>query len=247
MKLTSLFSPELFIIISLIFLFPGTSINCQDLKRGDPVIITLPAPELTGTISIEETLHKRRSVRSYSDSSVSLKEISQLLWAAYGITRPNTLYKSLRGGNRTVPSAGALYPLEIYICCGNVKDLADGIYWYRSDVHKLIRVVAGDQRGPLCAATVGQKHFKKAAAAIIIAADFKRTESKYGKRGTERYVYMEAGHSAQNIYLQGVALNIGVCVVGAFIDKRVINLIDMKEEKPLYIIPLGKTKGEKGK
>ncbi len=247
MKLTNLFSSTLFIITTLIFLFPGSYVEGQDLKRREPVIVNLPKPDLSGSISLEEALSKRRSTRAYSEIPITLRDISQILWAAYGITKPNTIYKSLRGGYRTVPSAGALYPLEFYICCGNVDGLADGIYWYRSNGHKLIRVISGDQRGSLCAATVGQKHFKNAAAIIVIAADFQRTESKYGNRGRDRYVYMEAGHSAQNIYLQGVALKIGVCVVGAFNDKRVINLLEMKEEKPLYIIPLGKIIDSKGK
>lgn len=232
------------IMCLLIIFFSGINQNCQDLNRREPLIIDLPSPSFQSEISIEEAIKLRSSVRTFSDSSVSINEISQLLWAAYGITRPNKLYKSLRGGYRTVPSAGALYPLELYLCTGNITGLDNGIYWYRSDGHKLIRVIPDDQREVISGATVGQKHFKSAAAVIIITADFGRTESKYGKRGTTRYVYMEAGHSAQNIYLQATSLNIGVCVVGAFNDKKIIDLIKMKDEYPLYIIPLGKKRAK---
>lgn len=247
MKHSNLFSSTFIIIIALIFLFPGTKTDSQDLKRREPVIIHLPSPDLSGSTSLEETIKNRRSTRVYSKIPITKKEISQILWAAYGITKPNSKYKNLRGGYRTVPSAGALYPLEIYICCGNVEDLPDGIYWYRSEEHKLIKVISGDQRGSLCATTVGQKHFQNAAAILVIAANFQRTEAKYGERGKERYVYMEAGHCAQNIYLQSAALDIGVCAVGAFNDKRVMHLLQMKEEQPLYLIPMGKIINSKGK
>lgn len=245
-KKRSLFPKELIIFLLTIFFF-ATPNQCQDLNRREGIVINLPKPSFKSNVSVEEAILNRRSVRHHVDTPIDIQDVSQLLWAAYGITKPNITYKSLRGGYKTVPSAGALYPLELYICCGNVTGLDDGIYWYRPEGHKLIRVITGDQRKALCAATVGQRHFKNAAATIIIAADFKRTESKYGKRGTSRYVFMEAGHSAQNIYLQATTLNIGVCVVGAFNDSRVKNLIKMKEENPLYLIPLGKIETKKGK
>lgn len=231
----------------LITVFLGSRINSQDLNRRDPFIIDLPSPSYSSQTSIEEAIKSRSSIRSYSDSAITLDNISQILWAAYGITRPNKLYKTLRGGNRTVPSAGALYPLEFYICSGNISGLDDGIYWYRSDGHKLIRIIAGDLRNEISSATFGQKYFKNAAAIIILTADFSRTESKYGNRGITRYVYLEAGHSAQNIYLQATSLNIGVCVVGAFNDKKISELIKMKNENPLYITPIGKPKESRGK
>lgn len=247
MKLPSLFLS--FGLITVLLFSPALKSFCygQDLLRRVPFFVSLPEVNKTSAISLEESIANRRSIRSYSNAPVSLNELSQILWAAYGITKPNTLYKTLRGGYRTVPSAGALYPLEIYICAGNISGLEDGIYWYRPDGNKLIRVVAGDQRETLCAATVGQRHFKNAAALIVISADFKRTESKYGNRGVERYVCMEAGHSSQNIYLQCTALKIGTCAVGAFNDNKVKRLMGMKDEKPLYIMPIGKLISTKDK
>jgi SagB-type dehydrogenase family enzyme len=203
-------------------------------QRFEPTdTIKLLEPRYNSKVSIEKALLERRSVREYKNRSMTLAEISQLLWASQGIT-------DLGRGFRTAPSAGALYPLEVYVVAGNVDSLPDGIYKYKPYGHELVRIVKGDKRAELCAAALGQPSVKNNAAVIVFSAVYERTTRKYGERGI-RYVHMEVGHAAQNIYLQSVSLNLGTSVVGAFDDrevKRVMNMPD--EEQPLCIMPVGK-------
>jgi len=196
--------------------------------------IQLPEPAYKGHISVEEALLKRRSVRSYKDAPLTIAEASQLLWAAQGITS--------RGALRTAPSAGALYPLELYIAVGNVKDLPEGVYKYRPHDHSLMRVVKGDKRIELCNAALGQSPVKSAPAVIVFAAVYERTTLKYGDRGMQ-YVHIETGHAAQNVSLQAAALNLGTVAIGAFYDEQVRKAINMADrELPLYIMPVGRLK-----
>jgi SagB-type dehydrogenase family enzyme len=196
--------------------------------------VKLPEPVQNSNTSIEEALLKRRSIRSYQDSPLTLAEVSQLLWAAQGITNPR--------GFRTAPSAGALYPLEIYVVAGNVDDLPDGVYKYRPSKHTLVSVAEGDKRVELCNAALGQTSIRNAAAVIVFSAVHERTTMKYGDRGIQ-YVHMETGHAAQNIFLQAVSLNLGTVVIGAFNDDAVKGVFKMSErEQPLYIMPVGRRK-----
>jgi SagB-type dehydrogenase family enzyme len=195
--------------------------------------IELPEPRYKRDMSVEEAILKRRSVRSYIDEPLSLEEISQLLWAAQGITDKERKF-------RAAPSAGALYPLEIYVVMGNVISLEDGIYRYDPFEHEIIKLKEGDFRNDLSLAALGQSCVKNGAIDIVIAGVYDRITKKYGDRGI-RYTYMEAGHAAQNVYLQAEVLNLGTVVVGAFMDDKVKNVIGMKEEEnPLYILPVGK-------
>ena len=194
--------------------------------------IKLPEPRYDSKTSVERALLERRSVRVYKDEALTLTEVSQLLWAAQGITDPRDL--------RTAPSAGALYPLEIYVVAGNVNDLPAGIYKYKPHQHELEMVIEGDKRTELCNATLDQPSVKDAAAVIVFSAVYERTTEKYGERGI-RYVYMEVGHAAQNVYLQAVSLNLGTVVIGAFDDEEVKKILNMGDkEQPLYIMPVGK-------
>ena len=194
--------------------------------------ITLPAPKLSGEVSLEETLHQRRSVRDYGDEALTLAQVSQLLWAAQGVTA--------EWGGRTAPSAGALYPLEVYAIVGNVEELAPGVYKYRPNGHALVQLRDEDVRVELAEAALGQTCVKDGAIDIVISAVYERTTTKYGDRGV-RYVHMEAGHAAQNICLQGTALGLGAVTVGAFYDDEVREVVDMLEEEvPLYVIPVGR-------
>lgn len=196
--------------------------------------VRLPQPVQHSDTSIEEVLRRRRSVRTYKDSPLTLAEVSQLLWAAQGITGP--------AGFRTAPSAGALYPLEIYIAAGNVEDLPAGIYHYSPRGHEVVRVLKGDRRNELCSAALGQTSVKNAPAVIVFSAVYGRTTVKYGDRGIQ-YVYMETGHAAQNVFLQAVALDLGTVVIGAFYDEAVKKVLKMPgEEQPLYIMPVGRMK-----
>lgn len=210
--------------------------------RPDGPVVDLPEPRMTGDVSVEEALQGRRSVRAYTDVPLTVSEISQLLWAAYGINKPiEGAPDFLRGGLRTAPSAGALYPLEVYLVARNVTGLAPGIYWYKSETHQLVTLGEGDLWPQVSDAGLNQPHFDTAAAAIVYSAVFERNTRKYGERGRERYVCMDLGHSAENVYLQAFALKIGTCAIGAFSDLALKQAIGMtKEEEPLYIMPVGK-------
>lgn len=192
--------------------------------------IKLPEPRYDSPTSIEQALLKRRSIRDYKDEPLTLAEVSQLLWAAQGVTDAS--------GLRTAPSAGALYPLEVYVA-GKVSNLAAGIYKYKPYGHVLERTGERDKRAQLCRAALGQPCVKEGAIVLVISAVYERVSRKYGKRAI-RYVHMEAGHAAQNVYLQAAALNLATVVIGAFRDaevKKIMNLPD--EEQPLYIMPVG--------
>jgi SagB-type dehydrogenase family enzyme len=194
-------------------------------------IIKLPGPKYDSGTSVEEALLKRRSVRDFKDKPVTLSEVSQLIWAAQG-TDP--------GGLRTAPSAGALYPLELYVVAGNVTGLPDGIYKYRSKSHELLSIAKGDRRIDLGNAALGQSSVRRAAAVIVLSGVYEKVTTKYGERGI-RYVHMEAGHAAQNVYLQAVSLGISIVVIGAFRDEEVKRILKMSDrEMSLYIIPVGR-------
>lgn len=195
--------------------------------------IKLPEPNYDSDTSVEQTLLGRRSVREYKNEPLTLTEVSQLLWAAQGITEP-------RRGFRTAPSAGALYPLEVYVVIGNVEGVAEGVYKYRPPEHEIVKVRDEDVRDELTAAALGQTWVGDGSVVIVFSAVYERTTQKYGDRGI-RYAHMEAGHAAQNVYLQAVSLNLGTGVVGAFKDDEVRSILNMSdEENPLYIMPVGK-------
>jgi SagB-type dehydrogenase family enzyme len=195
--------------------------------------IKLPEPKHDSDTSVEQALLGRRSVRKYRNEPLTLTELSQLLWAAQGITE-------LSRGFRTAPSAGALYPLEVYVVISNVEGVAIGVYKYKPSEHEIVKVRDGDVRDELTAAALGQTWIGDGSVVIVFSAVYERTTQKYGDRGT-RYVHMEAGHAAQNVYLQAVSLNLGTGVVGAFKDAEVRSILNMSdEENPLYIMPVGK-------
>ena len=213
-------------------LFSKNMLQSQE-SNFNAKIVNLPEPSFDSKISIEQALFFRRSIRDYKNEQLTLAEVSQIVWAAQGITDEEK-------GFRTAPSAGALYPLELYIVAGDVKDLSPGIYKYNPKEHKLECVAKEDKRTELCDAGLAQSAIKDGAIVIVFTGVYERTTEKYGERGI-RYVYMEAGHAAQNVYLQAVSLNLGVTVIGAFEDekvKKVLNLMD--NEHPLYIMPVGK-------
>jgi SagB-type dehydrogenase family enzyme len=141
---------------------------------------------------------------------------------------------------RTAPSAGALYPLEVYIVAGNVSGLPAGVYKYKHKGHELLRISAGDKRKELCRAALGQEAIKDAGAVMVFTVVYERTTVKYGERG-KRYVYMETGHAAQNVYLEAESLNLGTVAIGAFTDSEVKKVLNLPEkEEPLYLMPIGK-------
>ena len=194
-------------------------------------IFSLPAPRHDSAVSIEKALLNRRSIREFATKGLELWQISQLAWAAQGLTGPDL--------HRTAPSAGALYPLDLYVIAGNVNASPCGIYHYDSRRHELILSVQGDMRRELCEAALSQTSILQAAAVFAVSAVYKRMTAKYGERGV-RYAHMEAGHAAQNLLLQAAALGLGSVLVGAFSDERVRQILTLKQiESPLYLIPVG--------
>ncbi|WP_036269996.1 SagB/ThcOx family dehydrogenase [Methylocaldum szegediense] len=192
----------------------------------------LPAPRTSGTVSVEEALHKRYSVREFRSAPISLKDVSQLLWAAQGITHEDRL--------RTAPSAGAIYPLELYLVAGDVLNLPAGIYHYLPERHRLAVIRRGDFRADLAAAAMRQEWLKDSAAILVFAAVEQRTKAKYDSRGPG-YVRMEVGHAAQNALLQAVALGLGGTPVGAFEEEWTAQVLGLAaDEKVLYLVPVGK-------
>jgi SagB-type dehydrogenase family enzyme len=191
--------------------------------------IPLPQPVLKGTVSLEETMAERRSVRSFSAEGLDLKALSQLLWAAQG--------KTHGGLKRTSPSAGATYPLEVFAAVRRVDGLKPGLYRYLPDAHALAQVRPGDVSRALCEAAWNQRFIESAPVNFVIAAVVSRTEKRYKERAG-RYVFMEAGHAGQNLYLEATALGLGTVAVGAFDDSRVQSALGISEEV-LYLFPVG--------
>lgn len=226
----------IFIILTLIVTFLLLKLLKSPKDKMVPKnqnLISLFPPSFEGKVSVEEALLKRRSVRSFKEEPLTLKEISQILWAAQGITEPSF-------GGRTAPSAGALYPIEIYLIVKNVKELSPGVYKYQPENHSLVFLFEEKISSQLADAALGQSFIAKAPAVLVIAGVFERTTKKYGERG-ERYVFMEAGHVSQNVYLQCVSLNLGTVAVGAFEDEKVKQILKMdSKEYPLYIMPIGR-------
>ena len=188
--------------------------------------IRLPKPSLKGGVSLEETISKRRSVRRYNQTELTTEQIGQLLWAAQGVTDSK--------GLRAAPSAGALYPLEIYVV------MNDELFYYVPVQHKLIfRKKDKGLREKLAKAAFGQSFIEEAPVSIVISGVYERVTARYGERGV-RYTYIEVGHAAENVHLEAVALGLASVPVGAFNDNAVSQLLELKEEEtPLYIIPVG--------
>lgn len=226
-----------FIIAILLLLFliliPNqlTNKSKMNARMENHMEIKLPTPIFSSNTSIEEALKKRRSIRLYKNLPLTLQEVAQLLWAAQGITSNNQF--------RTAPSAGALYPLEIYLIAGNVEKLSPGIYHYAPITHSLQKLKEGDIRTQLAEAAMDQEAIKFGAADIVITAIFSRSTQKYGNKG-KQFVFMEAGHAAQNIYLETVSLKLGTVSIGAFNNTQIKNILNLKKEEPLYILPIGK-------
>lgn len=208
----------------------------HDRKTFD-IVVHLPPPITRGQLSVEEAISRRKSVRRYKETALTLGELSQLLWAAQGITH---------GKFRAVPSAGATYPFEIMVVVGQqtVVGLSAGVYHYGPGGHSLTMEKTGDIRQDLCGAALGQQCVANAPVILVACAIFTRTTFRYGTRA-QRYVNMEAGHIGQNVHLQAIPLGLGAVMIGAFDDERVRGLLGLDEAvRPLYIIPVGRPAGE---
>ena len=194
-------------------------------------MIKLPQPQTDGEMSVEYAISKRRSRRTFCSKPISLAETGQLLWAGQGITG--------KRGHRAAPSAGALYPLELYVVAELVDSLDNGIYHYLPDGHSLKQICAGDFHQELAEAALQQTSVAKCSAIFVLSGIKERTSKKYGRRAVQ-YIMIEAGHTGQNISLQAETLNLGTVVIGAFDDEKIKELLKMPpEEQPISLMPVG--------
>jgi SagB-type dehydrogenase family enzyme len=207
--------------------------------------ILLPAPARESHLSVEASMAQRRSVRSFVDSPLSIGELGQILWACQGVTEPMPdpppgFAWQWMGGLRTAPSAGALYPLEVYVVVGAVEDVAPGVYRYLPVDHSLALHLPEDHREALWDASLRQTSILEAPLTLVIAGAVERTAAKYGGRA-ERYVHMEVGAAGENVYLQAEALNLGTVFMGAFDDDAVARVLGLPDgERAFGIMPVGR-------
>jgi SagB-type dehydrogenase family enzyme len=188
-------------------------------------IVKLPEPSLEGSMSLEQAIVCRRSRRQFLPKSLKLEQIGQLAWAAQG--------QDTRGKYRTVPSAGATYPLELFLITN------ESLFHYLPAKHALEKLADGNLRSELALAAWGQEFIEAAPVTLVFAAQFTRTTTRYGQRGV-RYVYMEAGHAAQNVLLQAESLGLGSVAVGAFDDASVKKVLALPDHiEPIYMVVVG--------
>jgi SagB-type dehydrogenase family enzyme len=216
---------------AFILMFGITSILFPFYQGGLAVsfaqTISLPKPKLDGTVTLEKTLQERRSVRSYRDEPLTLTEVSQILWAAQGITEPQR-------GLRTAPSARAQYFIEVYLVAGKVSDLPPGLYKYQPRGHELLKIAEGDKKADLYKAA-GQASIQKAPVALLVCGLSDKAA------GNPTFMYLEAGHVSQNVYLQSVSLGLGTVAMAGIKPEEVKRVLNLPEkEVPIYVMPLGK-------
>ena len=221
-----------------LFYFPAQP-NTENPSRSVLGVVKLPEPDLKGNMSVEEAIQNRRSVREYSNKSLNLKDISQLMWAAQGITDKQNNFRS-------APSAGRTYPLEIYLVVGKngVDGLEDGVYRYNNTNHELEKLLSGDKRSELSKAANGQGEVASVPVDIVITGNYQRTINKYGNNNLSiRFVQLEAGHVGQNIFLEATARGLSTVSIGSFNDNTVKTLLNLPgDETTFYIFPVGFTK-----
>ena len=194
----------------------------------------LRPPETDGTVSVERAIKQRRTIRSFSPETLNLNQFSQLLWSAQGITENS-------GFKRAAPSAGALYPMDVYAVVGrsSVEQIEAGVYRYEPNGHKLSLVKEKDVRESVAKASLSQMWMAPAPLNIVITAEYSRITAKYKERGI-RYAMIEAGHIAQNLFLQAEALGLKAAIVGAFHDNELIEILKIpRTHEPLLIMPIG--------
>jgi SagB-type dehydrogenase family enzyme len=216
-----------------LILFFFLAMGVLDVRMGH-ASISLPKPSFDGKASVEKAIKGRRSIRDFKERTLSLTHLSQLLWAAQGITDPI-------GNKRAAPSGGALYPLDIYILIGEngVEKIEAGVYHYLPKEHSVSPITKGDRRKEIASASLGQMWMAKAPIIFIITAEYRRITGKYGERGI-RYALIEVGHVGQNLFLQAEAMGLGAGIVGAFNDLEVSKVAGLpSKHEPLLIMPVG--------
>lgn len=223
----------------------GTGTACAQEPALDPRLIALPAAQLEGEVSVERALHDRRSWRRHHPGTLTLEEVAQVLWSAQGITNQfeedlEEYGEEAKGWFRTTPSAGALYPLELYLVAAHVDGLPPGVYHYLPVEHALEHTVPGDLRVPLKKAAHDQAVIGTPPAVLVIAGAAARTAVKYGERA-QRYVLIEAGAAAENVHLQCESLELATVIVGAFLDQEVKTVLQLPEGEEAYLLmPIGR-------
>ena len=210
-------------------------------QYGSVPIITLPEPSPEKlTTPIGKVLEERKSVRSFGSDPLTPVELSQLLWASQGVTR------HVQGfGLRTAPSAGALYPIETYLAVHNVSEIETGIYHYAVETHELEQLKKGDFRISAAQSALDQEIAYTANVVFIWTAIFERSKWKYQQRAY-RYIYLDAGHIAQNVALSAVALGLGSCQIAALYDDEANSLlgVDGVEESTVYMTVVGREESQ---
>jgi SagB-type dehydrogenase family enzyme len=213
------------VLLMSMVLYPGQS------EAG--AVVNLPTPVFKGTVSVEQALKSRRTIRRFANKPLTQGQLSQLLWAAYGVTDHR--------GLRSAPSAGALYPLDIYVVVGDrqVSDLAAGVYYYLPEKQALESKRPGDLRSAVARVSLQQTWMAEAPIMLVITGEYRRCQVKYGERGI-RYTHMEAGHAGQNIFLQAESLGLGAGIVGAFENVAITQTLSLPPaHDPLLIMPVG--------
>jgi SagB-type dehydrogenase family enzyme len=213
---------------------PAANAPVEGRQPGSPTTVKLPSPRLTGDVSLEACIQKRRCVRDYQDKALTLAQLGQLLWAANGVTGKNSRF-------RAAPSAGALHPLDFYAVVGekSVTGLAAGVWHYEPAEHAIKLGAQGDRRDALAKAALKQRQITHAEVVIVETVETGRTTKKYGARG-HNYALMDAGFAAENIFLQVQALGLSMCVVGAFRDGPVQEVLECpREHVPLLFLTIG--------
>jgi SagB-type dehydrogenase family enzyme len=233
-KLVLIFLIIIFIGVVSAYVFSGTNKTAYTTRH---VInyVNLPSPELTGNLSVEAAIQNRRSVRKYSNQSVTLSNISQVLWSAQGITDSQNQLRS-------VPSAGQVYPLEVYVIAGpNVSGLQEGVYHYVPSNNTLEMFMSGDLRDNLSTIADGQPWVKQAPLDILITGNYRKMINKYpDTQLSTRFVNLEAGHAGENIYLQSEALGLVTVSLGSFNSNKLSQSFELpSNETPIYIYPVG--------
>lgn len=199
--------------------------------NSNNMLISLPDPNLSSQTSLEKSIFERRSIREFSQKAMPLQQLGQLLWSAQGITDQANAY-------RAAPSAGALFPLKLYVAISNVDELADGIYQYLPAEHSLKQISPDRRQEEIAAAAANQQFLNDANLLLLIAADFDVTAARYGEKAGQ-YVFLEAGHAAQNILLQAVSLELGAVPIGAIDETRFKDIFNLDELEPVYLVAVG--------
>jgi SagB-type dehydrogenase family enzyme len=199
---------------------------------------SIRSPDQRGGKPLWGTVAERRSIREFSNQSINFSELSQILWATQGVTSRAWGYDF-----RATPSAGALYPIETYIIANRVEEIPSGLYHYNVKEARLVLMKEGEFGSALCHVGLGQEMLEEASCVFIWTAIVERSRWKYRERAY-RYIYMDAGHIGQNLYLSATALGLGCCTAGAFFDEEVDRLIgvDGKEEISIYLGAIGRPK-----